>query len=157
MNINSKNGFFKLLFLLVLFSFLAACGGERSQPERKEIAELQSSQSGQTNMEKTEENELPFACNMKAMTAEQRQRYNELTKRLQIAGQEVKELPDGFAFRLPGDSTTVQEAAEWISYERLCCPFFDFGIDVNRNNGAVWLRLGGREGIKPFIKSEFGM
>lgn len=116
MNINRKNGFFKLLFLLVPFSFMAACGGERAQPKHKVITKLQSSQSGQTNMEKTEENELPFACNMKAMTAEQRQRYNELTKRLQFAGQEVKELPDGFAFRLPAKSTTVQEAAEWISY-----------------------------------------
>jgi hypothetical protein len=108
-------------------------------------------------MEKTHENELPFACNRKAMNGEQRQRYNELTERLQIAKQEIRELADGFAFRLPVDTVAIRDAAEWITYERLCCPFFDFGIDVESNGEALWLRIAGREGVKPFIKSEFGI
>lgn len=105
----------------------------------------------------TEDNEPPFACNMKAMNAEQRQRYDLLTKQLQVTKQEIKELPNGYAFRLPSETSTVKDAAEWITYERLCCPFFDFGIEVERNGGAVWLRLTGREGVKPFIRCEFGI
>lgn len=104
-----------------------------------------------------EDNEPPFACNMKAMNAEQRQRYDLLAKQLQIAIQEIEELPDGYAFRLPPEASTVKDAAEWITYERLCCPFFDFGLEVERNGGAMWLRLTGREGVKPFIRSEFGI
>ena len=103
----------------------------------------------------TKDNEPPFACNMKAMNAEQRQRYNVLAKQLQMTIQEIKELPDGYAFRLPSETRVVKDAAEWIAYERLCCPFFDFGLEVERNGGAMWLRLTGREGIKPFIRSEF--
>lgn len=106
---------------------------------------------------KTDDNETPFACNMKAMSAEQRQRYDLLIGQLQMTKQEIKELPNGYAFRLPSEALTVKDAAEWIMYERLCCPFFDFGLEVERNGGAMWLRLTGREGVKPFIRSEFGI
>ena len=98
----------------------------------------------------------PFACNMKAMNIQQRQRYDVLTKRLQMTGHEIKELPDGYAFRLPPEPSVIKDAAEWITYERLCCPFLDFGLEVERAGGAMWLRLRGREGVKPFIRSEFG-
>ncbi len=108
----------------------------------------------QTN---TDDNEPPFACNMQAMNAEQRQRYDGLAKQLQMTIREIKELPNGYAFRLPSETSTVKDAAEWITYERLCCPFFDFGLAVERNGGAMWLRLTGREGVKPFIRSEFGI
>ena len=91
------------------------------------------------------------------MDGEQRERYGALTKQLQMTKQETLELADGYAFRLPPKESTVKNAAEWISYERLCCPFFDFGLEVKRDDGAVWLRLTGREGVKPFIKSEFGI
>lgn len=105
----------------------------------------------------TEDNEPPFACNMKAMNAEQRQRYNLLTKQLRITKQEIRELPDGYVFRLVSEASTVKDAAEWVTYERLCCPFFDFGIEVERYGGAMWLWLTGREGVKSFIRSEFGI
>lgn len=105
----------------------------------------------------TEDNEPPFACNLKTLNTEQRQRYDVLVKQLQMQIKEIKELPDGYAFRLPSEAATVKDAAEWIAYERLCCPFFDFGLDVERSGGAMWLRLKGREGVKPFIRSEFGI
>lgn len=104
-----------------------------------------------------EDNEPPFACNMKAMNAEQRQKYNLLTTQLQMTKQEIKELPNGYAFRLPSEASMVKDVTEWITYEKLCCPFFDFGLEVERNGGATWLRLTGREGVKPFIRSEFGI
>jgi hypothetical protein len=105
----------------------------------------------------TEDNEPPFACNMDGMNTEQKQRYELLTKQLQITKQEIKELPDGYAFRLSSETSTIKDAAEWITYEQLCCPFFDFGLEVERNGGAMWLRLTGQEGIKPFIRSELGI
>lgn len=38
---------------------------------------------------------------------------------------------------------------------RLCCPFFDFVVELERNGGPLWLKLIGRDGIKPFIQAEF--
>lgn len=47
-------------------------------------------------------------------------------------------------------------AAEFISLERLCCPFFGFALDVAPEGGALWLSLTGRDGVKPFIAAEIG-
>ena len=143
---------------LALCIFLAGCTKQLVRQNSNGDANLQAQRSDKTNMQmNTEDNEPPFACNMKAMNAGQRQRYDVLVKQLQNTIQEIKELPDGYAFRLPSETSTVKDAAEWITYERLCCPFFDFGLEVERNGGAMWLRLTGREGVKPFIKSEFGI
>lgn len=101
--------------------------------------------------------ESPFACNVAALNAEQRQRYMALIKKLSIRKQEVRELADGYAFRFSSESTTIQELAEFIIYERLCCPFFDFDLTVEREAGPAWLRLRGREGVKEFIRIEFGI
>jgi len=36
-------------------------------------------------------------------------------------------------------------------------PFFDFHIDVEREGKLLCLRLTGEEGIKAFIRAEFGV
>lgn len=155
---NKKKHLCRFLVVITLLSFLASCATQSVRQSDKGDKNVQAQQWGETKMQmNTEDNEPPFACNMKAMNAEQRQRYDLLTKQLQVTKQEIKELPNGYAFRLPSEPSTIKDAAEWITYERLCCPFFDFGIEVERNGGAVWLRLTGREGIKPFIRSEFGI
>ena len=158
MKMNRIKYLYKFFVAIILFNFLASCATQSVRHNGNSEANLQAQRQSETNMQtNAEDNEPPFACNMKAMTAEQRQRYNALTKQLQIAKQEVKELPNGYAFRLPSEDSSVKDAAEWITYERLCCPFFDFGLETERNGGAMWLRLTGREGVKPVIRSEFGI
>ena len=66
------------------------------------------------------------------------------------------ELPDGYAFELPNESDVLITVAQFVALERLCCPFFGFGIEVEREGGPVWLSLTGREGVKPFIMAEIG-
>jgi hypothetical protein len=101
--------------------------------------------------------ESPIACNLKALDSEQRRRHQSLTAQLRAAVQESRELPDGYSFRLPSDEATIQRTAEWITLERRCCPFLAFGLEVDRENGPLWLSLTGREGVKPFLKLEFGI
>lgn len=72
------------------------------------------------------------------------------------AVEEIVELPGGYAFRLPNDADTLVRAAEFVSLERLCCPFLGFTLEVEREGGPVWLRLTGREGVKAFIREEVG-
>lgn len=158
MKMNKKQYFCKFLVAIMLFTSLASCAKQSVRHNGNGEANFQTQRSDEKNLQmNTENNEPPFACNMKAMNAEQRQRYDVLVKQLQSTIQEIKELPKGYAFRLPSETSTVKDAAEWITYERLCCPFFDFGLEVERNGGAMWLQLTGREGVKPFIKSEFGI
>ncbi len=99
--------------------------------------------------------ESPFACQRLALSPEQRQRKDALTKTLQPMMNSDHELADGFEFELPSDAPTFQLAAEWATMERLCCPFFDIDLRLEREGGKFLLRLTGREGVKQFIKSEF--
>jgi len=101
--------------------------------------------------------ESPFACNVAGISAEQRPRYMALAKKLATTKQEVRELADGYAIRFSVEASTIQDLAEFITYERLCCPFFDLEMVVEREGGPAWLRLRGREGVKEFIRIEFGI
>jgi hypothetical protein len=101
--------------------------------------------------------ESPIACHLNALDREQRRRHQSLTAQLRAAVQETRELPDGYSFRLPSDEATIQRTAEWITLERRCCPFIDFGLEAGREGGPLWLSLTGREGVKPFLKMELGI
>ena len=70
---------------------------------------------------------------------------------------EVRELPDGFALRFADDGTLLARLAEWVRLESVCCPFVRFEVRVERRGGPVWLRLTGAEGIKDFLRREFGV
>ena len=96
-----------------------------------------------------------IACNLKAIPADQREHHEALALGIFAAVQEMQALLNGYAFRLPTTSVTVRQVAEYIANERLCCPFFNFALDIEPNEGPFWLRLTGGEGIKEFIKAEF--
>ena len=102
------------------------------------------------------EKESPFACDMTAIAPEQRGAHIATIKRLFGVVQTTRELQDGYAFELPNDSDILLTASEFISNERLCCPFFDFALDIERECGPMWLSLKGRDGVKPFIMAEVG-
>ena len=100
------------------------------------------------------EEESPFACDMTAIPADQREPHLVTVDKLFRVVETVHELPNGYRFRLPNDSAILLAAAQFIALERLCCPFFDFGLEIEREGGGVWLSLTGRAGVKPFIMAE---
>lgn len=101
--------------------------------------------------------ETVFVCNMNALDKRQRERYDRITRTLKGAREELRELKDGYAFRFKCDAQLILGVAEFIVYERLCCPFFDFELSVENGGGSLWLRLRGQENIKEFIRSEFNI
>lgn len=105
--------------------------------------------------DETPGNEVVIACNPNAIPADMREQWVETGKQVYAAVQEVQDLPDGFRFRLPGESTMLLKVAEYISNERLCCPFVRFALDVEPNGGPIWLRLTGAEGTKEYMRSIF--
>lgn len=99
--------------------------------------------------------ECPFACDASTLTTEQRKRHFEvLGPTLRSLKRGVRELPDGYEFEFPADPATVQLVMEWAAGERLCCPFFDIDLRMERDRGPLWLRLSGRKGTKEFIETE---
>ena len=96
----------------------------------------------------------PLACDMSAIEPARREQHLATGEELFDALTEILELPDGYAFRLPNERQTLLKAVEFISLEKLCCPFLGFVIEVEPEGGSVWLRLTGREGVKAFIREE---
>lgn len=101
--------------------------------------------------------ELPIACDMTALDAAQRERQQVLMKNFHASIQETEGLDDGYAFRLETDAATILAAAEFITIERLCCPFLTFELMVGAVGDPTWLKVRGRAGVKQFIEAEFGV
>ena len=102
----------------------------------------------------SERMEVPISCNLLALTAVQQERQRALYRQLRADVEEVVELEDGYAFRHSPDRVVLLAVAEFVSNERLCCPFLEFGITVERAGGAVWLRITGAGEAKQVLRAE---
>ena len=96
-----------------------------------------------------------FACNLKAISVKERPRYNDLVKRIRAGIRDRSEISNGYAFKLDSKIVTLPEAAEWVSMERLCCPFLTLQLAASGNQRDWILTLTGPTGVKPLIMTEF--
>ena len=101
----------------------------------------------------TRESEVVIACDPNAIPAESRQGWIDTGRQVYAAVQAIQEIPTGYRFRLPTDSTMLRQVAEYISNERLCCAFLRFTLEVEPQGGPVWLGLSGSKGVKEYIRS----
>ena len=95
----------------------------------------------------------PIACDMSVLSPAQRDGHIAISRELFSNLKEIRELPNGYEIRLDGP-TVIMKAAEFVSLEKLCCPFLNFTIEVEAESGPVWLGLTGRDGVKEFIREE---
>ena len=100
--------------------------------------------------------ESPFACVMTAIDVDKRQRHLDTAHRIFGEVEQIRELENGYAFRLRQQRWLIEKLGQFITLERLCCPFFGFTLEVQPEGVEIWLHLTGREGIKPFIRAEIG-
>lgn len=94
-----------------------------------------------------------LACNIEAISAVQRPRYNDLISRLRAAIRDRKELQDGYTYSLDSQIITLPEVSEWITMERLCCPFLNFQLEEAGEASCLTMR--GPEGAKAVLEEEF--
>ena len=98
--------------------------------------------------------ESPLACDMSAIEPAMRAQHVANGRQVFRGAEEIRELLDGYAFRLRPVSDSLLKAVEFIAMERLCCPFLRFSLEVEAKGGPVWLRLTGREGVRAFVRAE---
>jgi hypothetical protein len=98
-----------------------------------------------------------FYCNIKALTPEERARHKQLSEKLNAQRKEIVETEKGYEFQYSPADISLAELAEWVGAESKCCPFFDFHMDLEHEGKLLCLRLEGEEGIKAFIRAEFGV
>lgn len=96
----------------------------------------------------------PIACDMSVLSLAQRETHLATSRELFSKLQAIKELADGYEFRLGDEPDAFLKVAEFVTLEKLCCPFLNFAIDVEAEGGPVTLRLTGREGVKAFVREE---
>jgi hypothetical protein len=143
------------LLMICIFSFTLLVNLATAQQNDK--AKSKSGGENKMTAKQPQQVESPFFCSLTALNAAERSRHKDLGKELRTAVNEIRELPEGYAFRLPGERQTIAMVAEWVSLERLCCPFFTFQLEIGSDPNPIWLRITGKEGVKQFMQSEFGI
>jgi hypothetical protein len=99
-------------------------------------------------------NSTPFACNMNALSNEQRSRHSELSGFLRARLMIVREIAKGYEFEFPAIPDNYRALTELTPLEHACCPFFTISIVLRQDDQLVW-QLTGDEGVKQFIRHEF--
>ena len=95
-----------------------------------------------------------MACDMSVLSPEQRDAHLTASRELFSKVQAIKEVDDGYEFRIGDEPDVIVKVAEFVSLEKLCCPFLNFAINVEAEGGPVTLRRTGREGVKDFVREE---
>ena len=94
-----------------------------------------------------------LACNVTAIPKELRPAHQTNIKRILASVQEVQELKTGYALRLANETDLLQTVMMFLCYERLCCPFFHFTLEIEPDQGPVWLSITGAIDVKDFLRS----
>jgi len=95
----------------------------------------------------------PIACDMTALSAAERQRYDVLRRAVMSSIEHVTASSTAFHLRLR-ESASLPQTAEWMTLEHRCCPFLTLEIAL-KDDGTSWIAIGGSEAIKAFVAGEF--
>jgi hypothetical protein len=90
----------------------------------------------------------------KLTTPELRKRKETVIKSLKSQMLTKKELKNGYSYKFTGTDKMVDELAEFVKTERICCGFFIFNLSISGDKSEAWLEITGPKGAKDFIKSE---
>jgi hypothetical protein len=92
-----------------------------------------------------------IACDLGALSPAERERRAVLAKTLVSRAASVRELPDGYALQLDATPALAHESLDWLLLERRCCRFFRLELELEPEEGSLWLRLRGGPGVKEFL------
>ena len=98
-----------------------------------------------------------YHCDLTLLDTVLRERRAKLAAEVWPQILETKELAIGYEFRFDFNPTLYSLIAELATLEHLCCPFFDIGLKLDKNNGPIWLQITGDAGVKQFIQAELNL
>jgi len=96
----------------------------------------------------------PLVCDMNVFTPAERESHIQNTRLLYQTVQDIREAENGFEFLFP-NTTILTTLAEFISKEKMCCPFLEFTLRIESNEKPISLTLIGPEGTREFLREEF--
>jgi hypothetical protein len=97
--------------------------------------------------------ESVIACNPKAIAPDQRSDHEALARDIfsPTSVLEIRELTDGYRFRLPLETPLLHKVTAFVANERLCCPFYIFTLEIGEQ---FWFELTGTPEVKAYLKAE---
>ena len=101
-------------------------------------------------------NLIPIACARveDAIAPEVKNRHREIWGIVERSALGIDELETGYAIRFPLEDILFLSLAELITYERLCCPFLHFALELKPDDEEVNLRFTGGVGVKEYLSME---
>jgi hypothetical protein len=75
----------------------------------------------------------PIACNLKALTSDERKQLTAVGGHVISAITVSRELNDGYSFRVDSARASLTDVAKWLDLWRRCCPFYEFRIDFHED------------------------
>lgn len=86
----------------------------------------------------------PIACNLKALTPQQRKQLGRIGEHVISAITASHDLKDGYAFRIDPAKASLMDVTRWLDLWRRCCPFYEFRIDFHAADATIWLSVEGQ-------------
>jgi hypothetical protein len=106
----------------------------------------------------TQQSGSTIACDLGALTLQERQSRAGLAARIGSLAVGRVELDDGYDLRLAPDPDVARDALEWILLESRCCPFLRLELHLEAERGPLWIRMRGAPGVKAFLSAAgFGL
>jgi hypothetical protein len=93
----------------------------------------------------------PIACNLKALTPQQRKQLEQIGEHVTSAMTTSRDLNDGYAFRIDPTKASLMDVTRWLDLGRRCCPFYEFRIDFHAADATIRLSVEGRPVVKEYI------
>lgn len=101
----------------------------------------------------TPSSDTPIACDLTVL--DDPEAHKEQFERLFEEREEIRRVDGGLAVRFPGTTRFAEQALDFVSRERQCCPFLTFQIAIAPEGRGVWLYMGGDEQVEDYITSSF--
>ena len=97
--------------------------------------------------------ELPIVCTLQPDELQARREglLSELRRRVQV----LEDHPDGYRLQFAAGDDTLALVAGVVEAERRCCRFLRFAIQVEPDDGPIYLELTGPPGTREFLGNMF--
>lgn len=99
--------------------------------------------------------DVPVACLLSGLELQERRRT--VLAAFRSTYLEVRDVPDGYAFRFAANSAQLAALVDFMDLERQCCPFLRFDLNIKPAGGPFWLTLTGPEGTRTMLSTELGL
>ena len=92
-----------------------------------------------------------IACNLDALSEQERSRRSELAASVRGGVARINETTFGYRLQLPGDPDFCRDLVDLVVLERRGCPFLEVAIHFEPEGGPVYLDVAGPSGVKEFL------